>query len=88
MSMDEFAKEFLSGLPQMDLPVIDKTGLRGRFDFHLEYTPRAGSTAATSTDADGISIFEAVQRLGLKLEPAKGRLEVLVIDHAEKPSAN
>jgi uncharacterized protein (TIGR03435 family) len=88
MTMDEFAKEFLSGLPQMDLPVIDKTGLRGRFDFHLEYTPQPGSTAATQGDADGISIFEAVQQLGLKLERAKGGLEVLVIDHAEKPSAN
>jgi len=42
----------------------------------------------TPGDADGISIFEAVQQLGLKLERAKGGLEVLVIDHAEKPSAN
>jgi uncharacterized protein (TIGR03435 family) len=79
--------------------VINKTGLTGRFDFHLEWTPDAagGSGPAASNDlatlaaadAGGTTIFTAVQmQLGLKLKSAKGPVEVLVVDHAEKPTGN
>lgn len=65
----------------LERTVIDKTGLTGRFDVHLEYAPQL--------DGDGPSIFTAVQeQLGLKLESAKGPVETLVIDRVERPSAN
>jgi uncharacterized protein (TIGR03435 family) len=65
----------------LERTVIDKTGLTGRFDVHLEYTPQL--------DGDGLSIFTAVQeQLGLKLESAKGPVETLVVDRVERPSAN
>jgi len=74
--------------------VIDKTGLTGKYDFTLEYTadlgpPSSGQDAAPPPDSSGPSLFTALQeQLGLKLESAKGPVEVLVIDHAEKPDAN
>lgn len=63
-------------------PVIDRTGLTGEFDFKLEYGISDGPEA-------GASIFTAIQeQLGLKLEPAKGLVEMLIVERAEKPSAN
>jgi bla regulator protein BlaR1 len=67
-----------------DRLIIDKTGIATKFDIHLEYTPEG---SADAPDA-GPSIFEAVARLGLKLTPAKGPGEILVIDHVERPSEN
>ncbi len=77
----------------VDRPVIDKTGLSGRYDFDLEWSvdgTRAGQSAPPpgaelDTQPD---ITVAIQKLGLKLESAKGMLDVLVIDHVEKPDAN
>jgi bla regulator protein blaR1 len=76
-------------------PVLDRTGLPAAYDFSLKWTPDPvvqlgnGPDPATLPDTDGPSIFTAVQeQLGLKLQPAKGPVEVLVIDHAEKPDAN
>lgn len=64
--------------------VIDKTGLAGkRFDFELEWAP--DTTAANA----GPSIFTALdEQLGLKLVPSKAPVQVLVIDHIERPSPN
>jgi uncharacterized protein (TIGR03435 family) len=81
---------------RMGRSVIDKTGLSGKYDFTLLYTPddnapgsRDERDAAPAPDPSGPSIFTALQeQLGLKLESAKGPVEVLVIDHAEKPDAN
>jgi uncharacterized protein (TIGR03435 family) len=66
-----------------DRPVLDKTGLKGSYDFTLE-------CSRGTADPAGTSIFTAVQeQLGLKLDPAKEPAEVLVIDHVEsRPSAN
>jgi uncharacterized protein (TIGR03435 family) len=62
--------------------VLDRTGIAGEFDINLEWTPDE------STDL-GPSIFTAVQeQLGLKLETQKGVVDILVIDHVEKPSEN
>jgi uncharacterized protein (TIGR03435 family) len=62
-------------------PVVDRTGLTGRFDFTLTWAP------AGSNDTEAPSIFTAVQeQLGLKLEPARGPVDVLVIDSAERPT--
>jgi uncharacterized protein (TIGR03435 family) len=67
-------------------PVLDATGLTGLFDFTLDFT----LDESTSPDREwGQTPFEAVQRqLGLKLEARKGPVEVVVIDHVEKPSGN
>jgi uncharacterized protein (TIGR03435 family) len=84
-----------------DRPVIDKTGLTGLFDIHLEYVPDPvipgpsrlsgadNSVAPVPASDAGPSIFVALQtELGLKLSPDKGPVEVLVIDHIERPSGN
>jgi uncharacterized protein (TIGR03435 family) len=69
--------------------VLDDTGLTGRYDFKLTWAPENVSVDANSTDASGPSIFTAVsEQLGLKLEPQKGPVPVLVIDHIEAPSPN
>jgi bla regulator protein blaR1 len=81
----------------LDRPVIDKTGITGKFDIHLEFapdaaTPRflvggdlAGQVGPAST---GSSVFDAMAQLGLKLEPTLGPREFLVIDHVDRPSEN
>jgi len=71
--------------------VIDRTGLTGYYDYKLNWTPdaAAGGAPDASEQATSPSLFTAVQeQLGLRLKPAKAPVEVLVIDHAEKPSAN
>jgi uncharacterized protein (TIGR03435 family) len=68
-------------------PVLDKTGLRGFYDFKLSWTPEYGGPPAP--DSNGVDIFTAIQeQLGLKLEPQKAPIDFLVVDHAEKPSEN
>jgi uncharacterized protein (TIGR03435 family) len=73
--------------------IIDKTEIRGRYDLTLKWTSDAvihsvPEGADSPADA-GPSIFTAIQeQLGLKLEPAKAPVEVLVIDHVEMPSEN
>jgi uncharacterized protein (TIGR03435 family) len=74
----------------LHLPVSDATAIDGAFDFHLEWTPEnlLPKTPSDAT-APGLSIFDALQEhLGLKLEARKVPTEVLVIDSAERPSAN
>jgi uncharacterized protein (TIGR03435 family) len=62
-------------------PVVDRTGLSGRFDFTLTWAPEG------STDTDAPSIFTALhEQLGLKLEPTTGPVDVLVIDSVERPT--
>jgi uncharacterized protein (TIGR03435 family) len=73
--------------------VIDKTGLTGLFDFHLEFTPDEATpgiqASGDASDPPGLSIFAALQeQLGLRLESSKGPVALLVIDHVEKPSEN
>ncbi len=67
-------------------PVMDKTGLTGKYDYKLEFAPE---DSQADPDPAGPSIFTAVQeQLGLKLEPAKGPVDIFVMDHIEKPSGN
>jgi uncharacterized protein (TIGR03435 family) len=74
----------------LHLPVADSTGVQGKFDFKLEWTPDDMQAKPGLPEvASGPSIFTAVQeQLGLKLESRKVPVEVLVIDHAEPPSQN
>jgi len=67
----------------LDRPVIDKTGMTGYFQIQLAFSP------ADSAGPDSPDVFQAVQeQLGLRLVPAKGPVDVLVIDHIERPSEN
>ena len=80
----------------MDLPVVDETNLPGGYDFTLEYTrdlppglPPGAMLNGEYPDTSGPTVFEAVkQQLGLELKAQKGPVRVIVIDRAEKPTAN
>jgi len=86
-SMDELAK-MIPNVFFMDRPLVERTGLGGNWDFKLEATPGPRMTG-DDPDLKNISIFAALQQqLGLKLESQKALIEVLVVDHVEKPSAN
>ena len=86
---------------QVGRTVIDRTGLKGKFDIKLQWTPDPGQgfgppgppppgvEAPPPLDPNGPSIFTALQeQLGLRLESQKGQVEALVIDRVEKPSEN
>jgi bla regulator protein BlaR1 len=86
---------YLPGLPPRNLGriVVDRTGLRGRFDFTLEWVPTSPNPTPVATAGDpdslGPTLEEALkEQLGLKLEPSRALLQVLVIDHVELPSEN
>jgi uncharacterized protein (TIGR03435 family) len=68
--------------------VLYMTGLRGNYDFTLQWKPEYHQPDNRGTGPYDAAIFTAVQQLGLKLEPQKALMEVLVIDHVEKPSEN
>jgi uncharacterized protein (TIGR03435 family) len=78
----------------MDRPVVDQTHITGKFDFTLNWTPNetqfeGRAIDPTTQNGDAPELFTAIQeQLGLKLESAKVPVDVLVIDHVEKPSDN
>jgi uncharacterized protein (TIGR03435 family) len=97
-TLDQFC-ELLSHL--MDRPVVNKTGIDGRYDFHLEFAidesmpkflpggPMSQIAAEPSDVPAGPSLFTVLQtQLGLKLDAAKGPGEFLIIDHVERPTGN
>ncbi len=100
LTMSELAGRMLPST--VDLPVVDKTGLAERFDIHIEFVREYHMSGpvilngvvtpdlpAPPVDSSGPSIFSALEKqLGLKLSPGKATLDVLIVDHAEKPSEN
>lgn len=71
---------------RVDRPVVDQTGLKGRFDFKLQWT--TDDAQAPQPDAPP-GLFTAIQeQIGLKLERVKAPADVLVIDHVQRPGAN
>jgi len=89
--------------PQVGRTIIDKTGLTAKYNFTLKWTPDDGPApmpgglagglprgdAGSTPDTGGPSLFTALQeQLGLKLEPQKGPVDVIVIDHIDPPSPN
>jgi uncharacterized protein (TIGR03435 family) len=80
----------------VDRPVVDRTEISGRFNFTLNWTPDesqfiglAGQLGVLKGDVEQPDLYTAIQQqLGLKLESTKLSVEVLVIDHVEKPSEN
>lgn len=83
-------------VPGIGRLVVDRTGLTGTFDIDLRWTPdsalldRSQSAALSSSlDSNEPPLFTAIQeQLGLKLERTKGPVDVLVIDHVERPTPN
>jgi uncharacterized protein (TIGR03435 family) len=82
-----------------DRPVVDQTGLKDRYDFVLKWTPddsqfaQFRTTGALPTPKDDPNAPPALndavqQQIGLRIEPVKAMDDVIVIDHAEHPSAN
>jgi uncharacterized protein (TIGR03435 family) len=70
-------------------PVLDQTGITGEFDFALDSPDINMGRMQPLEELPGPSIFTAIQeQLGLKLEPSKDRIEILVIDYAVKPLDN
>lgn len=94
VGMEAFA-HFLG--EQAGRPVLDMTGLTGNYNFALKWSPDTNQTAGVpdaannipAGDSSGPTLFTAIQdQLGLKLEAQKSPAEILIVDRAEKPSAN
>ena len=90
MDMAEFEKSDIFAYT-LDRPVIDKTGLTGVYNFSLDFSWQPISSAPASegiaSEPTSPDIFTALQKqLGLKLEPAQGRISQLIVDHVERPS--
>jgi uncharacterized protein (TIGR03435 family) len=72
----------------LDRPVVDETGLSGKYDFTLKWL-RQDAPVAADADNNLSPLFTALQeQLGLKVEPSKGEVEMMVIDHLTQPSAD
>jgi len=96
MTMEQLADTLTQKFSRdLGRPVVDKTGVAGRYDFDLNWTPETdadvvnqATNGSVAPDA-GPSIFTCIQeQIGLKLESTKGPVQVLVIDHAEMPAEN
>lgn len=90
-TMGEFTSLLQRAL--LDRPVVDKTGLTGRYDFDLEWAPDnsqfGGEVGSASADAPSAPFFTAIQQqLGLKLIATRGPVDALVVDQAERPTDN
>ena len=78
----------------LERPVVDQTGIEGRYDFDLEFTPDetlfGGAFGKSAEDSGKPGLLAAITgaSLGLKLEGTRGAVSVLVIDHVAKPSDN
>lgn len=87
--------EFISVMQRaaLDRPIVDKTGLTGRYDFKLAWTPdetQFGGVAPRETsESTEPDLFTAIQQqLGLKLEATRGPVDIFVIDRVERPTEN
>ena len=94
VTMTDFARALTNAVGSI---VIDKTGLSQKFDVRVEFSSGEGLSMGKPgappgpppDDPGGTSLFSALPRqLGLKLEAGKGPVEILVIERAERPSAN
>jgi uncharacterized protein (TIGR03435 family) len=72
---------------QVDRLVLDRTGLDGQFDMRLEWTDPLTQALGATSDRPGF-VTALREQLGLTLEPAKEPVQVLVVDHVERPSPN
>jgi uncharacterized protein (TIGR03435 family) len=101
ITLDDLSTSLLKGAAGR--PVLNRAGIAGRFDFHMEYAntnttlppvaplnnPDRPSSAAPQADTPASpSIFTVMEQLGLKLETGKGPENILVVDSAERPTEN
>jgi uncharacterized protein (TIGR03435 family) len=89
----EVLAAFIPTIMPFDQPVVDQTGLTGRFDYELTFTPPwrmpKEQSGDTQLDLTGPTLLEALRdQLGLKLILTKASIKGLVIDHVEEPSPN
>jgi len=87
---DFLSQPFWSGLGR---PVLDKTGLTGTYDFTFDWSPQLmrslpGEKSIPASAEEAGPIFTALKEVGLKLQPATGPIDIVVIDHVEHPTAN
>ena len=99
LNMGNGTMEDLTGFLQvlvLDRPVVDRTGITGKYDLSFKFTPddslfkgHGPKPGATTDNAEALpGFFEGIQTIGLKLDAEKTPVDVIVIDHAEKYSAN
>jgi uncharacterized protein (TIGR03435 family) len=87
MTMDQIAANFSTLSGYFAQSVVNQTGVEGRFDFTIQWTRESNNTAPP--DPLGTTLREAMQdQLGLKLKSTKASIDILVIDHAERPTEN
>ncbi|MDR3755028.1 MAG: TIGR03435 family protein [Terracidiphilus sp.] len=90
-TMSDFASLLQRAL--LDRPVVDRTGLTGRYDFDLDWaadeTQFSGEVPVAGENAQAPPFFRAIEeQLGLRIEATRGEVAALVIDHTELPGAN
>ena len=90
-TMDQLA-EVLSGLGRLGRPVVDRTGITGRIDYRMDFVGEPNPMAPPDANAPpdpGPTFMDALhEQLGLKLEPTKTPLRVLVIESVNRPTEN
>ena len=82
---------FTNPVTAVDRPVVDRTNLTGTFDFDIEWSlpPDSAPAPAASVEVREPTFLQALEdQLGLKLKPAKGRVDIRLIDYIQHPSAN
>jgi uncharacterized protein (TIGR03435 family) len=90
-SMTAWAGFLSQPVARVGRPVLDKTGLTSTYDFTINWSVYSSWAGATSGSADedadnAASIFGALKEVGLRLQPATGPIDTIVIDHVEKPT--
>ena len=93
VTMELIASSMTGGGSGVDRPVLDKTGLTGRFDVAIEFAPQYGAGLPPNSnfprDPSGPTFVEAVRdQLGLRLEPQTALVDFLIIDYVEQLPAN
>ena len=96
MTMAEFVRLLPAMAPRyVTMPVVDKTGLKGFWEFRLDWTPgsapgdRGNDDGPTIETAGGYTMFDALAKIGLKLEQTRVPVPMIMVDHVDRvPSDN
>lgn len=91
MTMDQIA-DWISGAGDLDLPLVNRSGLEGTFDFVVEFIPDKLEDAipdSTNNEASGPNSQEAVEdQLGMRLKKERASIQLFFVDHLHYPSPN